>query len=164
MKSLQLVCLLENLRSLYNIGSIFRSADAFAVDQLILVGTTGHPTPSEPWRVDHQRLHKTALGAETGVAWDYAATMSPVLAKLKQNGFLIVGLELHQQALPLAAWRPTSDRVAVIIGNEVSGIEAATLQASDQLLAIPMQGSKESLNVAVAAAIACHWLRSLTRN
>ena len=154
----QLAGLALNLRSLYNVGSLFRTADAFGLKKLFLVGTTGHPHPDEPWRRDHHALHKTALGAEQTVPWEYQATPLPLLAKLRRAGWLIVCLEVSPRSLPITSWHATSQPTLLVVGNEMTGLPAEILSASHITLQIPQIGQKESLNVGVAFGIAAFWL------
>lgn len=146
------ICLLaHNVRSLWNVGSFFRTCDAFAVEKLYLTGYTGHPPRKE--------ISKTALGAEESVAWEHAREPLPVLVKLREQGWQLVALELAPNAIPLEAFQP-SDNVCLIVGHELTGVPGDILALCSTVVAIPMLGKKESLNVAVAAGIALHRLRA----
>lgn len=153
-----LIGIAENIRSLTNVGSLFRTADALGIDHLYLTGTTGHPHPDQSWRRDHRDLQKTALGAEEVVPWTYSMDTLSLIQKLRSDGFCIVTLEVSHDAQPLSAWKIPTQPIALIVGNEVDGIPKETLAASDVTLAIPMQGAKESLNVSVSFGIAAYWL------
>lgn len=146
------ICLLaHNVRSLWNVGSFFRTCDAFAVEKLYLTGYTGHPPRKE--------ISKTALGAEESVAWEHAREPLPVLVKLREQGWQLVALELAPNAIPLEAFQPP-DNVCLIVGHELTGVPGDILALCSTVVAIPMLGKKESLNVAVAAGIALHRLRA----
>lgn len=143
------VGVLENIRSLGNVGSIFRSADAVRFDQLYLCGYTGHPPRPE--------IQKTALGATESVPWSYWSQSTEALLWLKESGYQILGLEITTKSLPLTEidLRPP---VAIVVGNEVTGIGAETLALCDNAVELPMQGLKESLNVAVAFGVIAYQL------
>ncbi len=141
-----------NVRSLWNVGSFFRTCDALAVEKLYLTGYTGHPPRKE--------ITKTALGAEATVPWEHAADPLPVLQQLKQEGWSIVALEILPDAVPLTKFTP-DQKVCIIVGHELSGVPKEILALCDHAVFIPMLGTKESLNVAVAAGIALHHLRSM---
>ncbi|PIP64987.1 RNA methyltransferase [Candidatus Peregrinibacteria bacterium CG10_big_fil_rev_8_21_14_0_10_49_16] len=134
-----------NIRSLWNVGSIFRSCDAFAVEKFYLTGYTGHPPRKE--------ITKTALGAEEFVPWEQYKDPLPVIQKLKEEGWHVVALELHPSAIPLSTFQ-APDNILLIIGHELDGIPESILTLCDSIIEIPMMGQKESLNVAVATGIA----------
>lgn len=155
----QSIFILSHLRSIYNVGSIFRSADVFGVDQLYLVGTTPHPHPDEPWRKDHLRLIKTALGAEQTVRWEYAQDIEGIFLQLKNDSFRIIGLEVTADAGSLWEFVPEPGvSYAFVLGNEVTGLGPYIMKECDELRQIPMTGTKESLNGAVTAGIVMSWL------
>lgn len=138
----------HNLRSRENVGSIFRTSDAFGVTKIYLTGYT----PSPP----HPKIAKTALGAEMWLAWEKRASIASVIAELKKKKFRIIALEQTKTSISLAKFKPYFP-LALILGNEVKGISAAILKRADKIVAIPMRGRKESLNVAVAFGVAaCH--------
>ncbi|MDO8648308.1 MAG: RNA methyltransferase [Candidatus Peregrinibacteria bacterium] len=145
----RVILLAYNVRSLWNVGSFFRTADAFAVEKIYLTGYTGHPPRTE--------ITKTALGAEETVVWEQAVDPLPILKQLKSDGWQIVSLELTPDALPLTDYQPL-EKTCLVVGHELSGVPEAILTLSDAVLRIPMLGKKESLNVAVAAGIALHHL------
>jgi len=139
------VGIVHNVRSAYNVGSIFRTADAMRMQRLVLSGYT--PCPPRP------DVCKTALGATDTVPWHYEADACAAIAHLRASGTMVVALELTTNAIPLSELVITGP-VAIVVGNEVAGIDAAVLSACDAAIQIPMYGIKHSLNVAVAAGIA----------
>ncbi len=151
----RLVAVLDNIRSLYNVGSMFRTADALGIERLYLCGMTGTPADS----LTQARISKTSLGAEDTVPWTHAATAAEAVAQLKADGFEVIALEQTPAATPLPGFRPTSDTLAFVVGHELYGVHATALVAADHHVTIPMLGSKESLNVAVAFGIAAAQLR-----
>lgn len=154
----EIVGVLVNLRSLYNVGSVFRTADGLGISKLYLVGTTSHPHPDEPWRKDHLALAKTALGAERSVGWKKAAEPKTLINRLRREGYAIVALEQTSTSQPITSWQHPNQPIAVLLGNEVSGLSLKVLKMADHVFHIPMHGAKESLNVATAWAIAAFWL------
>jgi tRNA G18 (ribose-2'-O)-methylase SpoU len=144
---LPLVVLVDNIRSLWNVGSIFRSADACAVEKILLCGITGAPPRKE--------ISKTALGADEVVAWSYHADALDALEKARATGYTPVALESTETSTPLddLSW---PERPCLIIGNEVDGVSPRLLERCELRAAIPMGGVKESFNVAVAFGIAAH--------
>lgn len=155
-----LYAILDNLRSIHNVGSTFRTADGLGVDRLILCGTTPHPHPDESWRRDHLALTKTALGAEQTVNWEYQSDIHDAIHHVKQNNFRVIGLETEPSAMELQNYHPLpGDKIALIIGNEPDGLSPEVLASCDEVLKIPMLGDKESLNVSVAFGIAVYWLK-----
>ena len=137
-----------NIRSALNVGSLFRSADAFGVKKIYLCGITAKPPDKQ--------LAKTALGAEKSVKWEYCAQISPLLKKFKKQAN-IVALELTPKSVPLNKFKPKFP-LALIVGHETRGVPVSVLKMCDQVVSIPMQGMKESLNVSVAAGIAMYKL------
>jgi tRNA G18 (ribose-2'-O)-methylase SpoU len=139
--------LVDNVRSLWNVGSMFRTADACAVSMLVLTGMTGCPPRRE--------ISKTALGAEDAVPWRYRADALEALAELREEGYDPVVLERTPRGVPLkkADW---PEKVCLVVGNEVRGISSQVLEVCRRHVHIPMRGVKESLNVAVAFGIAAH--------
>lgn len=148
---LPLVVVLENVRSLYNVGSIFRTSDAVAVERLILTGFTGHPPRKE--------IEKTALGATESVPWEYEKDSLQVVQNLKKDGYQIAVLEHCDQTTNVFhySW---NQKLALILGNEVFGVTDEVVEMADIALEIPMFGVKQSLNVAVAYGIAIYALRN----
>ena len=149
--------ILHNIRSAENVGSLFRTADAFGVTKIFLTGYT--PAPLDRFKRPVGRIAKTALGAEKTVPWEQAEAAA-VIVRLQSEGVHIVALEQDVRAQSVASYVPVSPW-ALVLGNEVLGIDAHTLAQADVVVEISMVGQKESLNVAVAAGIA---LYALTTN
>ena len=145
------VLILENIRSVENTASIFRTADGFKVSKIILVGTT--PAPLDRFGRKRQDFAKVSLGAEDMVSWEYQKEIESVIGELKEQGFQIIALEQTSYSKDLKSL-PKPDKFAVIVGNEITGVSKEALEASDVVAEIPMMGSKESLNVSVAAGVA----------
>ena len=148
-----LILLAHNIRSLWNVGSLFRTGDAFGVEKIYFTGYTATPPRRE--------ISKTALGAEEYVPWEFEQDSVKVIKTLKKKGFTIVALEQAKKAVVLSEYEPPS-KVCLIVGHEVLGIPKELLKLCDAIVHIPMHGKKESLNVAVAAGIALHHLRSFS--
>lgn len=142
--------LAHNVRSLWNVGSFFRTCDAMNVEKLYLTGYTGTPPRKE--------ISKTALGAEETVAWETTREPMIILQKLKEEGWSLVALEITEGAVDIHEYRP-DERVCLIVGHELTGVPEDILSLCDATVKIPMLGKKESLNVAVAAGIALYALR-----
>ena len=157
----EIIILAHNIRSTHNIGAIFRTAEGFGVSRIILSGYSPYPTIAEDTRLPHIRdkltaqIHKTALGAETIVPFEYHET--PPFNALKADGFRIVGLEQAEYSINLTDYHPP-DKVALLIGEEVNGIDASLMQYCDDIVEISMHGQKESFNVSVATGIALYAL------
>lgn len=147
------VLVLHNIRSAHNVGSMFRTADGAGVARIILSGYT--PGPQDPRGKERAPFIKVSLGAEKIVPHSRAKVLSAALTKLKKDGYTIVALEQHKNSKSLFEYSPTkNEKLAVVVGNEVRGINAQSLKHADHILHIPMRGHKESLNVGVAAGIA----------
>lgn len=142
--------LLHNIRSAYNVGSIFRTADAAGVSMIYLTGYT--PRPLDHWGRIQKGIAKTALGAETNIPWKGANTPMSIIKQLNSNGWRIVGIEQDIRSVNYRAYVPGQPTL-FIVGNEVRGISQALRAQCDTLIEIPMHGQKESLNVAVATGI-----------
>lgn len=142
---------LNNIRSLYNVGSMFRTADGAGLEKLYLSGITGIPP--------HPKLSKTALGAEKTVPWKYFEKAETALAQAKAEGFQIILLEQIAQSMPYQNFVPTG-KICFIVGNEISGIAESLLPFCDQALEIEMAGLKNSLNVTVAFGILAYHFRN----
>ena len=149
-----LVLVLDNIRSLYNVGSMFRSADGFGVEKIYLCGITGTP--------EQKGVQKVALGAEMSVPWEHAAHTWRVVEDLKKKGFVTVGLECCEEAVDLRSFAP-SPRIALVVGNEIRGLTPALRKRLDAVVKIPMSGVKESFNVAVACGIALYAIKEKAR-
>jgi tRNA G18 (ribose-2'-O)-methylase SpoU len=144
--------LAHNIRSLWNVGSLFRTCDGLGVEKIYLTGYTGHPPRKE--------ITKTALGAEEFVAWEHRDEPMHVIEELKEDGFQIVSLEQTATSISIDEFDPKYP-LCLILGNELDGVRDDILEASDTVLEIPMLGKKESLNVSVAAGIALHALQKI---
>jgi tRNA G18 (ribose-2'-O)-methylase SpoU len=134
------------------VGSIFRTADAAGVSKIFLTGYT--PTPLDRFGRERKDFIKVSLGAEQSVPWEAVPQLSPVLKKLKKDGYKILAIEQSRNSTSLFDYKPTGNKIAIIMGNEVLGISPQSLKYADHILEIPMRGTKESLNVSVAAGIA----------
>lgn len=148
-----MLLILHNIRSVHNVGSMFRTADAAGVSRILLSGYS--PTPTDRFGLLRKDFAKVSLGADKTVLWKYAKTLGPVLKKLKSEGYTIAAVEQDKKSTPLFSWKPeNTEKIALIMGNEVHGLSKKILSHCDVVLEIPMHGKKESLNVSVAAGIA----------
>ncbi len=141
--------ILPNIRSCHNVGAMFRNADAFGVTKLFLVGWTA--TPPKP------QIDKVSLGAETWMPWEQRQDLEELLGELKEQGIRIVALEQDDVSKDIGNWKleiGEENGVALVVGNEVSGVAPEILKRCDDIVHIPMHGKKESLNVSVAAGVA----------
>ncbi len=145
------ILLAYNIRSLWNIGSLFRSCDCFGVEKLILAGYTATPPRRE--------ISKTALGAEEWIPWEHHPEPHDVILSLSKEGWCIVALEQSEKSIPLEDYSP-KEKTCLIVGHEVLGVPQEILTLCDDIVHIPMFGKKHSLNVSVAAGIALHQLRN----
>jgi len=140
------IVVFDNIRSMHNVGSIFRTCDAFNIQKVILCGIT--PVPP------HREINKTALGATESVAWEYNSSVVNAIEKLQSTSYQIVGLEQADQSIPINQYIAAKDEnIALVIGNEVSGLSDEIMEMLDICLEIPQYGTKHSLNVSVAAGI-----------
>lgn len=155
MKKKTCVLILENIRSVENTGSIFRSASRFGVRKIFLVGTT--PTPLDRFGRKRQDFSKVSLGAEETMEWEYRKRTEEIIKELKEENFQIISLEQTPRAKNLNNFN-TSNQFALVVGNEVSGVPPNILDLSDCVVEIPVQGVKKSLNVSVATGIALFML------
>jgi 23S rRNA (guanosine2251-2'-O)-methyltransferase len=159
-----LVLIAHNLRSTHNVGSLLRTAEGLGVEQVFLTGYTPYPLQDGDDRLPHlahkidKQISKTALGAETMMAWHHTTDLEALISSLKKRDFTLTALEQSQQAISLPDFKPPQ-RVAVIVGREVEGIEPGVLGQCDHILEIPMLGRKESFNVVQAAAMALYELQ-----
>ena len=141
-----LVVVLDNIRSLNNIGSVFRTSDAFLIEQIILCGITAKPP--------HKDIHKTALGATDSVTWEYAKSTIEAVNRLKNEGYVIISVEQTENATMLHDFNiKQTQKYAVIFGNEVKGVQQEVVDLSDNCIEIPQLGTKHSLNISVSAGI-----------
>jgi 23S rRNA (guanosine2251-2'-O)-methyltransferase len=145
-EKMPVVVVLDNIRSMHNVGSVFRTADAFLLRGMYLCGYTPQPP--------HRDIHKTALGATETVEWKYAATTVEAVKKLKDDGYRVFAVEQVENSMPLHRFTMNEHApVAVVFGNEVSGVEQEVLKLCDGCIEIPQLGMKHSLNISVAAGI-----------
>lgn len=143
---LPVTVVLDNIRSLYNVGSVFRTCDAFRIERIILCGVTGCPPNTE--------IHKTALGAEESVEWIYFKDTLDAVKQLKDDGYFIYSVEQVEHSTKLQKLNLDNfHRYAVIFGNEVKGVQQSVVDTSDGCIEIPQFGTKHSLNVSVTAGI-----------
>lgn len=141
-----LVLVLDNIRSAHNIGSAFRSADAFKVDRIFLCGICACPPSAE--------IHKSALGAEDSVGWEHCADTADAIGKLREEGYEIVSVEQTEHSVKLDGFhREHGRKLALVFGNEVDGVQQNVVDESDFCLEIPQYGTKHSLNVSVSVGI-----------
>jgi tRNA G18 (ribose-2'-O)-methylase SpoU len=160
----KIIVIAHNIRSTHNVGSIFRTCEGFGVSKLILSGYTPYPTLPGDTRLPHIRekltaqIHKTALDAETLVPFEYQET--PDLESLKRDGYRVVGLEQDARSEPLSSYK-SPEKIALLLGEEVHGIDSSLIDQCDDIVEIPMVGQKESFNVSVAAGIALFALTTL---
>ena len=154
----------HNLRSAHNVGSLLRTGEGLGLQQVYLTGYSPYPLATGDTRLPHlaqktdKQIAKTALGAEKSLAWQHATDINAVLADLKSRDFTVAALEQAPDSIKLPDFDPP-EKLALIVGREVEGIEPAILAACDHILEIPMFGHKESFNVAQAAAMALYHLR-----
>ena len=140
------VLVLDNIRSAHNVGSAFRTSDAFKVDRIVLCGICAVPPSAE--------IHKSALGAEDSVPWEHVDDTLEAVARLRSEGYRIVAVEQTENSVKLEEFRPVpGERYALIFGNEVDGVQQSVVDASDFALEIPQYGTKHSLNVSVSIGV-----------
>ena len=140
------VVVLDNVRSQNNIGSVFRTADAFRLEGIVLCGITSTPP--------HREIHKTALGATESVEWKYVEETVDAISELKQDGYTILSVEQAEGAVSLEKMTLAADeKVALVLGHEIRGVDQKVVDLSDHCIEIPQYGTKHSLNISVAAGI-----------
>ena len=145
-KKLPLIVVLDEIRSLHNIGSVFRTSDAFRIESIYLCGITATPP--------HPELHKTALGAEFTVDWEYFKNTLDAVDKLKADGYIVYSIEQAEGSILLNDLQlDTTKKYAIIMGNEVKGVQQEVINNSDGCIEIPQYGTKHSLNVSVTTGI-----------
>ncbi len=143
---LPVTIVLDNVRSEMNVGSVFRTADAFRIEQIYLCGITPQPPKAE--------IHKTALGAEESVDWQYFSTTLAAVEKLKQDGYTICSIEQVHDSVRLDRFSVNEmQKIAIVFGNEVKGVAQEVVDISDMCIEIPQEGTKHSLNISCCAAI-----------
>ncbi len=139
------IIILDNVRSLHNVGSVFRTADAFLIEKLILCGLTGTPPNKE--------IEKTALGATASVTWQHAVNTLDAVNGLKDQGYKIYAVEQAKNSTLLHEFKRGTEKMALVFGNEVYGVEQSVIDVSDGVIEIPQLGSKHSLNISVSVGI-----------
>jgi 23S rRNA (guanosine2251-2'-O)-methyltransferase len=145
-KKLPVCILLDNVRSLHNVGSTFRTADAFRIEKIILTGITGTPP--------HREIQKTALGSTESVSWEYAENASLAVQALKTKGYKIVAIEQTNESKLLQEFEPmATEKYCLVFGNEVDGVSDEVIGLGDLALEIPQGGTKHSLNISVCVGI-----------
>lgn len=145
-QKLPLVVVLDNVRSHLNVGSVFRTADAFMVEAIYLCGITGTPP--------HRDIHKTALGATETVQWKHFASTDEAVQELKREGYSVIAIEQAEKAMMLNDFKPAEDKkYAFFFGNEVEGVSQQVIDVCDNVIEIPQFGTKHSLNIAVSAGV-----------
>lgn len=145
-KKAPIVIVLDNIRSMYNVGSVFRTADAFRVEKICLCGITATPP--------HRDISKTALGSTGSVRWSYYKTAAEAVSELKAEGYRVYAVEQVDNSVALDEFSPAkSHRIAIVFGHEVSGVSEEVLQLVDGCLEIPQYGMKHSFNISVSAGI-----------
>ena len=140
-----IIIVLDNIRSLNNIGSVFRTADAFLIEAVYLCGITAQPP--------HREIQKTALGATESVNWKYFPTTIEAVNELKRNNYKIASIEQAENSLMLSEFNPNKEKIAVVFGNEVKGVDQEVINQSDVVVEIPQYGTKHSLNISVSCGV-----------
>ncbi|MCG3167186.1 MAG: putative TrmH family tRNA/rRNA methyltransferase [Bacteroidia bacterium] len=145
-KKMPVIVVLDDVRSMHNIGSVFRTSDAFSVEKILLCGITAQPP--------HREISKTALGATESVSWNYYVTISDAIEALKSEGYKILCIEQVEGSIDLADFVPEQNvKYAVVLGNEVNGVSQSVVDSCDFCLEIPQFGTKHSFNISVTAGI-----------
>jgi tRNA G18 (ribose-2'-O)-methylase SpoU len=140
------IVVLENIRSAYNVGSVFRTADAFLIEAIYICGYTARPP--------HREIKKTALGAEETIVWKHFSTTAEAINELKGSGYKVYAVEQAEGSIELHKLAfEQNQKIAVVFGNEVAGVEQATIQLCEGCIEIPQLGMKHSLNIATAAGV-----------
>lgn len=145
-QKLPIIVVLENIRSAYNVGSVFRTGDAFLIEAVYIIGYSAVPP--------HKEIKKTALGAEESVSWKHFPNAAAAIADLRELGYKVFSVEQAEGSISLEKLeQQEGEKIAVIFGNEVTGVEQSTIAASDGCIEIPQLGMKHSLNIATAAGV-----------
>ncbi|HVV26158.1 MAG TPA: TrmH family RNA methyltransferase [Candidatus Saccharimonadales bacterium] len=160
----RLVLIVHNLRSSHNVGSLLRTSEGLGVERVYLTGYTPYPLAPHDSRLPHiarrvaKQIAKTALGADTMLDWQHRDNIDELIRELTADGFTVVALEQAANSVKLPDFEPP-EKIALVVGREVEGIEAEVLAQADRIVEIPMFGHKESFNVVQAAAMALYKLR-----
>jgi 23S rRNA (guanosine2251-2'-O)-methyltransferase len=144
-EKIPVIVVLENIRSAYNVGAVFRTADAFLLQSIYICGYTAFPP--------HKEIKKTALGAEDSVNWKHFKNIAEAMEEIRAEGFKIYAVEQAVDSWKLGSFETEEDKIAIILGNEVTGVEQSTIALCDGVIEIPQLGMKHSLNVATAAGV-----------
>lgn len=145
-EKLPMVIMLDNVRSMHNVGSIFRTADGFAVEKVVLCGITAQPP--------HREIEKTALGATQSVAWEHIDDTLTAIEKYRKNGYQIIAIEQAENSIMLNTYQPKpNEKYVLIFGNEVNGVSDEAMQQIDKCIEIPQFGTKHSFNIVISAGI-----------
>lgn len=140
-----IIVILDNIRSLNNIGSVFRTADAFLIEKIYLCGYTAKPP--------HKDIRKTALGATESVDWEHKEDIISLINELKKGGVKVYSIEQAENAIMLNDFKPSNEKIAVVLGNEVEGVQQEVINESDGVIEIPQVGTKHSLNISVSCGV-----------
>ncbi len=152
-----LIVVLDDIRSMYNVGSVFRTADSFRLEKLMLCGITACPP--------HPEIHKTALGAEDSMEWESAPSAKEAVEQLKSQGYEVYALEQVEHSIPLQNFNPEKGKkYAIVLGNEVKGVAQEAVDACNGAIEIPQFGTKHSMNVSVSGGIAIWHIASKLLN
>lgn len=160
----QIIVIAHNLRSTHNVGSLLRTAEGLGVEKVFLTGYTPYPIQANDERLPHlaaklhKQIKKTALDAEEQISWQHADSIEPILMDLKQQGYTVAAIEQTADSIELPDFK-VPEKLALLVGREVEGIEPEVLALCDHILEIPMFGRKESFNVVQAAAMALYHCR-----
>lgn len=155
-----MIAVLNNIRSLHNVGSMFRTSDAVGITKIYLCGYTS--APADEFGVTRPQIAKTALGAEHTVAWEKKKSATALIDRLRREGFKIYAVEINERSVPCNSLKLSAralEKAVIVVGNEVDGVSPAILKRADKILEIPMFGMKESLNVSVAFGVVAYSLR-----
>lgn len=159
-----IIVIAHNIRSAHNVGSLLRTAEGLGVEKLYITGYTPYPLMTNDTRLPHiasklnASIQKTALNAQESIAWEYEEDILAVINKLQKDGFHVCALEQTKTAVPATTYQPT-EKIAILLGSEVTGVDQALLDLCDGHMVIPMYGKKESFNVVQAAAMVLFRLR-----
>lgn len=156
-KKIPLVIIMENIRSGNNVGSIFRTSDAFLIEKIYLTGITAQPP--------HRDIQKTALGATESVDWEYREDSFSLVEELQSKGYHVMAIEQAESTTSLEKWEPSHEKFAIVLGNEVKGVTQEVIDSCDECVEIPQAGTKHSFNVSVCAGIVMwHVSQALQQN
>lgn len=139
------VVVLDNIRSLNNIGSVFRTSDAYRIEKIYLCGITATPP--------HREIHKTAIGATETVTWEYRDSVLELVRELKDQGFTALAIEQTTDAIMLNEYKIADQKYAIVMGNEVEGVQQEVIHTCDNVIEIPQSGTKHSLNISVCTGV-----------